>query len=195
MITTRKPNYRGDHERTHFREFIKRSGSRSSRGSSRKSNRLQQSNKMANHASKSRYAPEDSSDDLNEPDTIAQGPINNTTAETAAQMASNQFFRPDYIVSYTPEKKRKNHPKMHRQQDAPPPQPQVTYQIVQPQVDWAAWRNELFALLQWERWQREEEEKRRKYQWMNEEEKYKNERESMERQYQRDLEERRRQFL
>lgn len=200
MITSRKPFMRGDHERTHFDKFLKRSGSRSSRGSSRHGGRFHQSNKMANHSKprdRRRYHEESESDEFNEPDTIAQGPINNTTAATAAQMASNEFFRPDYIVQYEPERKKKAPRGQQRAQEAEPqqPQPQITYQIVQPQVDWAAWRNELFALLQWERWQREEEEKRRKYQWMNEEEKYKNEREAMERQYQRDLEERRRQFV
>lgn len=200
MITSRKPNMRGDHERMHFKQFMKRTGSRSSRGSSRGRSRgnYKTSNNMGNPQNVNmRYQEQqmDDSDDHNDPDTIAQGPISNTTAATAAQMANNEFFRPDYVVEYN-EKKKKPAPRHMPQAQQPQEQKQtqMTYQIVQPQVDWAAWRNELFALLQWERWQREEEEKRRKQQWMNEEEKYKNEREGMERQYQRDLEDRRNQF-
>lgn len=193
MITSRKPQMRGDHERQHFKRFI----NKSSRGSSRGSRRSRQGRRRKSQTGgNDRYGDFDDEDDLNEPDLIAAGPISNTTAQTAAQMASNRHFRPDYIVEVQPEKKRKRAPmpNMPAAPQAPEPQPQVTYQIVQPQVDWAAWRNELFALLQWERWQREEEEKRRKYQWMNDEEKYKNEREAMERGFQRDLEDRRRQF-
>ena len=179
MITSYKPFMRGDHERTHFKEYINRSQSRSSgrnsRGRSRHSlpHRHGSEKNHHNNHQKSRRADADESDELFEPDTIAMGPINNTTAETAAQLANNEFFRPDYIVEYMPEKKKKvKQPRMAKEEaPPPPPPPAITYQIVQPQVDWAAWRNELFALLQWERWQREEEEKRRKYQWMNEEEK------------------------
>jgi len=195
MITSRKPQMRGDHERQHFKRFL----NKSSRGSSRASHRSRQ--RRQSHAKNDRYEnfeEEDEDGFENEPDLIAAGPISNTTAQTAAQMASNRFFKPDYIVDVQPKKKKA--PRMPamfppREPEPQPPQPQVTYQIVQPQVDWAAWRNELFALLQWERWQREEEEKRRKYQWMNDEEKYKVERESMERGFQRDLEDRRRQFM
>lgn len=193
MITSRKPNYRGDHERMHFKGFLKRNGSRGSSGG------FSRNSKRSKHgrATNQRYQEEnDDDDEFYEPDTIAQGPINNTTAQTAAQMASNSNFKPDYIVSY--DKPKKSKPKMIHHREPEPvvqPPPQITYQIVQPQVDWAAWRNELFALLQWERWQREEEEKRRKYQWMNDEEKYNKERELMERQFQRDLEDRRRGFV
>lgn len=193
MITSRKPNYRGDHERMHFKGFMKRTGSRGSSGSFSRNSKRNRPAKITNQ----RYQEQnDDDDEFYEPDTIAQGPINNTTAQTAAQMASNSSFKPDYIVSY--DKPKKNKPKMmhhHEPEQVVQPPPQVTYQIVQPQVDWAAWRNELFALLQWERWQREEEEKRRKYQWMNDEEKYNKERELMERQFQRDLEDRRRGFV
>ncbi|CAI2361520.1 unnamed protein product [Moneuplotes crassus] len=196
MITSRKPQMRGDHERQHFKRFL----NKSSRGSSRASRRSMHGRK--NHTTRNdRYDEFEDDDDYGaEPDLIAAGPISNTTAQTAAQMASNRFFKPDYIVNVEP-KKQKKAPRMPAMQapraaePQPQPQPQVSYQIVQPQVDWAAWRNELFALLQWERWQREEEEKRRKYQWMNDEEKYKNEREAMERGFQRDLEDRRRQFM
>lgn len=178
MITSFKPNFRGDHHRTHFLEFMKKAN-KGSRGSSRKSNHFKKShgghhNKHSHKAHTQVYDDEsDSVDMLNEPDRIAQGPINNTTAATAAAMASNEFFRPDYIVDYGPKKKQRDMPMPYQQKEveAPPKPPAITYQIVQPQVDWAAWRNELFALLQWERWQREEEEKRRKYQWMNDEEK------------------------
>lgn len=193
MITSRKPQMRGDHDRQHFKNYIRNS----SRGSSRSS--LRSRHRSGRNRSKNRISEryQDFNEDIeefNEPDTIATGPINNTTAATAAQMASNQHFKPDYVVKYDKEK-RKPKPRVPMMAPSEPqPQPQMTYQIVQPQVDWAAWRNELFALLQWERWQREEEEKRRKYQWMNDEEKYKNERESIERAYQRDLEDRRRQF-
>jgi hypothetical protein len=193
MITSRKPNHRGDHERMHFKDGY-RSGSRGSSALSRMSKRSRhgQNNKMPNQMYQG--SGEDD-DDFYEPDTIAQGPINNTTAQTAAQMANNNSFRPDYVVSY--DKPKKHKPRHHQPDPQPvaPPPPQITYQVVQPQVDWAAWRNELFALLQWERWQREEEEKRRKYQWMNDEEKYNKERETMERQFQRDLEGRRLQFV
>ncbi|CAI2361752.1 unnamed protein product [Moneuplotes crassus] len=195
MITSRKPQMRGDHERQHFKRFL----NKSSRGSSRASHRSHQ--RRQSHAKIDRYEnfeEEDEDGFENEPDLIAAGPISNTTAQTAAQMASNRFFKPDYIVDVQPKKKKASRiPTMPppREPEPQPPQPQVTYQVVQPQVDWAAWRNELFALLQWERWQREEEEKRRKYQWMNDEEKYKVERESMERGFQRDLEDRRRQFV
>jgi hypothetical protein len=171
MITSLKPFMRGDHHRMHFKDYTKGG----SRGSSRKSGRHSQAPKSTYKSPKRDRRrvqnDEQESDDMFEPDTIAMGPINNTTADTAAKVASDQFFRPDYVVDYS--KKQKKVPKMPHHYDmpeAPPPQPQITYQIVQPQVDWAAWRNELFALLQWERWQREEEEKRRKYQWMNEEE-------------------------
>jgi len=191
MITSRKPQMRGDHERQHFKHYIKGG----SRGSSRSSLRSRGRRKRSKPKSQ-RYQEYDEDYEDNEPDVIAQGPINNTTAASAAQIASNEFFRPDYFVEYAPEKKKKQ-PRAAPAPaaEAPPAQTQMTYQIVQPQVDWAAWRNELFALLQWERWQREEEEKRRKYQWMNDEEKYKNEREEMERRYQRDLEDRRNQFI
>ena len=201
MITSFKPNLRGDHQRTHFKEYLKRAKG-SSRNSSRRSGRYSNHKTQHKRPQKSHtYINDNDSEgsDMYEPDTIAQGPINNTTAATAAAMASNEFFRPDYIVDYVPKKQKRREPQMPMA-EAPkannePQKANVSYQIVQPQVDWAAWRNELFALLQWERWQREEEEKRRKYQWMNEEEKYKNEREAMERQYQRDLEDRRRQTV
>lgn len=200
MITSYKPFMRGDHERMHFKQFMNRSDSRSSGRNSRNRSRHSHAPRRGNERNVQKSHHYDPDDD-NEPDKIAQGPISNTTAATAAQVANNEFFRPDYIVEYVPEKKKKaRNPRMPREEpaaaaaQAPAPPPAITYQIVQPQVDWAAWRNELFALLQWERWQREEEEKRRKYQWMNEEEKYKNEREAMERAYQRELEDRRRQF-
>lgn len=141
MITSRKPFMRGDHERMHFKKFMKRSGSRSSHGESRGGQRSHHQ-KDPNQPRRHRYndhGHQSDSDDYNEPDVIAQGPISNTTAETAAQMASNEFFRPDYIVEYQPKKKKKPGPMPKMQPEAPPPQPQINYQIIQPQVDWTAW--------------------------------------------------------
>jgi len=104
MITSFKPFMRGDHERTHFREFIKRSGSQSSRGSSRSKNRHDRRHNQGHSKQQTMHHQHDDDDDFYEPDTIAKGPISNTTAATAAAVANNAFFRPDYIVDYKPEK-------------------------------------------------------------------------------------------
>lgn len=92
MITSRKPQMRGDHDRQHFKGYIRNS----SRGSSRASRR----SRFRQGEKSERYQDFNDTDEFNEPDTIATGPINNTTAATAAQMASNTHFKPDYVVSY-----------------------------------------------------------------------------------------------
>lgn len=39
---------------------------------------------------------------MNEADLIAQAPTLNTTADTAARLASNPNFKPDYIIEQPP---------------------------------------------------------------------------------------------
>ena len=193
-ITTRKPNFRGDYTRQHFKDQMRKGSRLSSR--SKKHGKKSKMQKVKRKINEFNNHETSSSDDISEADLIASAPVYNTTANTAATLANNPDFRPDYVVEYEKPKRKPDYVvKTEKAQPPPPPPPQVTYQVVQPQVDWAAWRNELFALLQWERWQREEEEKRRKYQWMVEEEKYNKEREDMERRYQRELEDRRRQHV
>lgn len=49
---------------------------------------------------------------MNEADLIASAPTLNTTAETAAKLANNKGFKPDYIIEYAPPdaKRKKQHP-------------------------------------------------------------------------------------
>lgn len=73
---------------------------------------------------------------MNEADLIAAAPTLNTTAETAAKLANNWNFRPDYIIEYPePDAKRKWAKSGKAWEPAEPsqpsmPPPQLTYQIV-----------------------------------------------------------------
>lgn len=45
-----------------------------------------------------KYEEEDYEDDVSEADLIAQAPFSNITGKTAAKLAADRNFRPDYIV-------------------------------------------------------------------------------------------------
>lgn len=94
---------RGDMLRTHFMGRSRR-GSRSSSRGSRRPGRKSRSRSMV----RDRVLDEDDSDDLKmrEADLISKAPVLNTTADTAAKLANQGNFKPDYIIDY-PEPKAK----------------------------------------------------------------------------------------
>jgi hypothetical protein len=48
--------------------------------------------------SPARHRVSNDMDEVNEADLIASAPVINTTADTAAKLASNPNFKPDYII-------------------------------------------------------------------------------------------------